>query len=826
MNYLNHTKSLLLLLAAALHGAADAAEFYVSPGGNDRNPGTISQPFASLQAARDAVRTINQKEGDITVYLRGGTYVLDETLEFGLDDSALPGGIIRYTAYKDETPVVTSLKSLGQWTRLSSRLNGLPPESVGQVWVSNVDRSLDFKVLYQAGEILPRAKSEGFLPVRAEGNSASDKRLIVPQNIALSEWANTSDVEVMIRPTYPWSYNILPVDKVDISTRAVTTAIAGTYALNPQPDNFQAVHALYETAWLENAVDFLDAPGEWVLDSSQGKLYLWTEDGKSPESITYPQTTELILVSGVSKEDGTADQIVRGLHFEGITFRGNDRYTWSEQEPSFQHDWSAVDQASAMLRLRCVEAVTVINCRFLKGGSSGVRLDLHAQNNRVVGNRFSELGGHGIELCGYGPGTKDVNRGNEISNNRIDHIGQMYRASSGIFVAQSGENHIHNNLIHNVPYIAITLSGARSFNYQRRASGEGYRSIRWNDFSEQNKKMLQEKYAKGIENTDFFLSYLHSRDNLVERNEIFAAVEVLGDGNAIYLSGAGTGNRIRGNFIHHILSDGISTAMRPDDLQEQTTFEQNIIYKCVFGAVETKHQNHYINNIFANIYPTNINGLIFGDSGYLIYGRGPNTGSRVQNNIFYSDLAADETPRFIHARGNSPLDDSAIDRNLYWSEVNPASAESQLQALQNAGHDMNGISADPQFTDIGKANFSLKSESPALKVGFRPIDVASIGLESPWKERLVGTHFIETRITPATYYIKAGETVSVTIESSDRNATIRYTTDGSEPTESSTIYRGRENIRGPFFIRAKSFAPEAVDLYGAAEFYAIKGMGK
>lgn len=825
MNKLDFLK-LLWLPFLLLGNSLKAAEFYVSTTGNDGNPGSLTLPFATLEAARDAVRQINKDEPDITVYLRGGTYILDETLEFDLNDSALPGGTIRYVAYENEKPVVTSLKFVDGWRPLSARLEGLSAESRGNVWVTDVDRSLDFKVLYRGGEILPRAKSEGFSPVRAEGKSASNKRLIVPQNMALRKWENAKDVEVMIRPTFPWSYNILPVDTVDVSTRVVTTTVAGTYALNPQPDPFQAVHALYETVWLENAVDFLDAPGEWVLNSGQGKLYLLTEDGKRPEGITYPQTTQLILVSGRSKEDGSADQVVRGLHFEGITFRGNDRYTWSDQEPSFQHDWSAVDQASAMLRLRCVEDITVINCQFLKGGSSGIRLDLHAQNNRVIGNRFSELGGHGIELCGYGPGTKDVNRRNEISNNRIDHIGQMYLASSGIYVAQSGENHIHNNLIHNVPYIGITLSGARSFNYQRPAQGEGYRSIRWHDFSEQHKKILQEAYAVGVEKLDFFPSYLHARDNLVEGNELFAAVEVLGDGNAIYLSGAGTGNRIRRNYVHHILSDGISTAMRPDDLQVQTTFEENIIYKCVFGAVETKHQNHYINNIFANIYPTNIHGLTFNASAYLIYGRGPNTGSRVQNNIFYSDLAADKTPRFIFARGNSPIDDSVFDRNLYWSEVNPESAESQLLALQNAGHDLNGIAANPQFANPEKADFSLQPGSPALSVGFRPIDVASIGLQSPWKESLVGSNLIETRIIPDSNYIQEGESVSVTIESSDRNATIRYTTDGSEPTESSAIYGGRMSIRGPFYIRAKSFAAGAVDLYGAAEFYAVYGMGK
>lgn len=822
MNYFKLTNSILILMAPALHGVANGAEFYVSPGGSDRNPGTISQPFASLQAARDAVRTINKKEADITVYLRGGTYVLDETLVFGLEDSALPGGIIRYAAYQDETPVVTSLKPVDRWTKFSGPLDGLPPESVGHVWVSDVDRSLDFKLLYRAGQILPRARSQGFLPLRSEKRQESDKHLKVPGSVSLRDWENASDVEVMIRPKFPWAYNILPVQRVDVSSRIITTSVSGTYSLDPPPDDFQAVHKLYETCWLENAVDFLDSPGEWALDRRRGKLYLWPVDGEQPVNITYPQSTELILISGISNEDEAIDRVVSGLHFEGIAFAGNDRYTWSDQEPSFQHDWSAVDQASAMLRLRCVEGVTVTDCRFSMGGSSGIRLDLQAQGNRITGNRFSDLGGHGIELCGYGPGTKDVNRRNIISNNHIYHIGQIYWASSGIYVAQSGENRVLNNLIHNVPYIGIAVSGVRSFNYGRPSPGEGYRSIRWHEFSDQNKKMLQQTYSQGVENTDFFLSYLHARDNLIEGNEIFSAVEVLGDGNAVYLSGAGTGNRVRRNYIHNILSDGISTAMRPDDLQQQTVFEQNIVCKCVFGAVETKHRNDYLNNIFANIYPTNIHGLVWGDSAYLLYGRGPNTGSRVQNNIFYSDLAADKTPRFIYARGNSPLSDSIVDRNVYWSEVNPTSATNQLSNLQQQGLDLNGVAADPQFIDPENGNFNLLPGSPALKAGFRPIDISSIGLQSPWKEKLVGTNLMQTRIFPKTHYIQSGQSIPIKLECSEPNAVIRYTTDGSDPTKDSSIYHRPVDVPGPAYIRAKAFMAGAVDLYGAAEFFAIR----
>src|SRR5687767_3088590 len=45
-----------------------AADYYVATTGNDSNPGTMTQPFATLQRAHTAVSA-----GD-TVFIRGGTY--------------------------------------------------------------------------------------------------------------------------------------------------------------------------------------------------------------------------------------------------------------------------------------------------------------------------------------------------------------------------------------------------------------------------------------------------------------------------------------------------------------------------------------------------------------------------------------------------------------------------------------------------------------------------------------------------------------------------------------------------------------------------------
>ncbi|TWT90545.1 hypothetical protein Mal64_09370 [Pseudobythopirellula maris] len=53
-------------LAVLAVGAASAGEWYVSPTGSDSNPGTLAQPFGSIERGQQAASA-----GD-TVWLRGG----------------------------------------------------------------------------------------------------------------------------------------------------------------------------------------------------------------------------------------------------------------------------------------------------------------------------------------------------------------------------------------------------------------------------------------------------------------------------------------------------------------------------------------------------------------------------------------------------------------------------------------------------------------------------------------------------------------------------------------------------------------------------------
>ena len=51
-----------------------------------------------------------------------------------------------------------------------------------------------------------------------------------------------------------------------------------------------------------------------------------------------------------------------------------------------------------------------------------------------------------------------------------------------------------------------------------------------------------------------------------------------------------------------------------------------------------------------------------------------------------------------------------------------------LEDWKELGFETNSIIADPLFVDLENDDYSLKPESPALKMGFKPIDLSRVGL--------------------------------------------------------------------------------------------------
>ena len=723
------------------------ADFYVAVNGNDDWSGTLAEPhvsgtdgpFATLSRARDAVRE-KKAPGDTLVLIRDGVYQLTETVVFGLEDSAQKGHTTTYEAFPSEEPIFSAGIPVGAWRELGrERPAQLSDMAKANVWVADLPEGLGrFRTLYDGQQRLPRARSEGFAPTAETipwdrskniwqgGESDPLYRLNFPIG-TVKNWANLEDVEILIRPSWPFTANILGLASVDEQTQTARTTAPGTFPLRKlgegRGDRLRSL-------WVENVLEALTSPGEWVVDTLQRKIYLWPYGDAPGDSIVAPTLCELLRVEGRVDVDGPSDEPVRGLIFRGLTFTHGDRGVLLEGDAGIQHDWEMVDKADALVRFRGAEECVIENCEFSNSGGSAVRMDLHCQRIRTSSNLVHHLGGGGILCIGYGPGTKDVNRQNLVENNHIHHCGQIWWHAHGIVLWQSGDNRVANNTIHHMPRKAVCVSGVRTwfFNPDRPVTRECTRSIRWAEIGD---PPIFDYKPQGFDGDygyqpggewDAVMPYLHARNNVVEYNEVHRVGQILGDGAAINVSGAGEGNIIRRNYIHDIYNEYLAVAIRTDDIQRGTLVEENVVFRCSMSGIRPKHQNDFVGNIIVDVPPGRYIAL---------GGRWPLDGTRIVGNIFFHP--GDSQDFYASARKarsgdyRTALANCEVDGNLYCNVVFPDGGKI-IEEFRKAGLENKGKYADPGFVDWEMGDFRLKSGSVALEMGIPSIDVRKAGI--------------------------------------------------------------------------------------------------
>ncbi|HET6324479.1 MAG TPA: right-handed parallel beta-helix repeat-containing protein [Planctomycetaceae bacterium] len=720
--------------------ATKSGDFYVATNGRDSWSGSVSEPnadrtdgpFATLTRARNAVRELKKvsHKKDFVVRIRGGTYVLRETLVFSLDDSAPNGGTITYAASPGEKPILSSGVPIRSWRKLTENPPEVPATARGKLWVADLPPDFDrILTLYDGLERLPRARTKGFTPPEFVKPNQPLDQFRFPVG-AMKNWPDLKEAELLVIPSCDYEMNILPIASVDERAGVAKTASAPSRPIGK-------VKYFDKTLWIENLLEALDEPGEWVFSAAERKIYLWPKGERPGEGIVAPGLTELIKVEGKIDYDGPQDQPVRGLVFQGLTFAHAERFPWHGYTGwSLQHSWEMFDRPTAAMRFRGASECAVVGCRFTATSGTGIRLDLTCQQNRIAGNAFSHLGAMAILLAGYGPGTKNTNDHNEVVNNWVRDTGEVYWATPAIMVWQSGNNHVANNLIHNTPYTGIAVNGRVSMG-RGDPSGDASRAVRWREIGETK---LSFDWSEWYD----YEKFLHARENLVEKNEIHHVMESMGDGNGIYISGSGRANHIYHNFVHHCSGTHMGAGIRCDDVQNETIVEGNVIYRIhsVQVGISMTGRNHILNNIIADIRPSPrkmrpaniVHGYICVPG---LYPYGPKnakldiTGARIERNIIYSPrndyLPVLEYRSFSTGPGDR-LKGTYTDHNLYWCPTDPAWGQKYLDGQQPLGVENNSLCADPLFVDLEKGDLRLKPDSPAWKLGFQLIDLDSIGL--------------------------------------------------------------------------------------------------
>jgi len=530
--------------------------FYVAPsslGGSDSNPGTIGEPFLTLERAKQVVRNVNKNmTGDVVVYLRDGTYELEEPLVFQTDDSGQNGYRVIYMAYPGEHPVVTGGEQLLGW---------IPAGNA--VYKANT-HGLRFRQLYVNGQprIRARTPNEGSFD-RLHRWDESDRTIVVTSSDILN-LSDVNGVEMVIHKE--WTQNNLRVASFYLSGSEV-------HLVPLEPDRTKAfsshdyLRKNGQAYYLENAFEFLDAEGEWYLSAATNEVFYKprAEEDASTIVAVAPKLVQLIRLQG------TPNAPVKNIHFYGLVFEHS---TWLEpSEEGFathQADWifKGSNQASRIpgaIHVQNAENIRFEGNTFRNLGATAVVLWSGVRGTAFVGNTFQNISATGVsigmDLEKHPADPSQVCRDNLIKNNFLTKAGRDYHSSVGIFAGYTEGLTIENNELADMPYTGISVGWGWTF-----------------------------------EKTPL-------KNNLIKRNRINNVLNLLADGAGIYTLSKQPGTRIVENYIFNITrspsaGDFSISGIYLDEQSSLITLSNNLLENVPLGIFFHQAQyNTVVNNM-------------------------------------------------------------------------------------------------------------------------------------------------------------------------------------------------------------------------------------
>ncbi len=458
---------LALLLAGRLTADVERT-YYVAPAprGDDAHDGTVTAPFATIDRARQAVRRdlkASELRGDIVVEIAAGTYELPAPIRFAPEDSGRSGHDVVYRAAPGAEVLVSGGRRVTGWAR----------DNASKAFHAAVDPQVDFRQLWIDGRRAVRARTPNADRMLKLADEKQADGFDLPRDLLTRLTLRPNEVEVSV--LIAWMHKRLRIARVADSSRPdfVRAVIAEPEwdAVTKQPQGDRVY--LGRSYWLENAPEFLDAPGEFYLDRTRGLLRYLPRDSEDVANaeIIRPELESLIVL------EGRLDAPVQHLRFEGLTFA----YTgWTRPnrvgfvdvqanslvpadpaaavDSQYRHD-QRKDRVPAAFQAFTADRIVIRGCRFARLGGTGVMFTHGGDDNVIEGNSFVDLAAGGIEFgedAARPLSPRLFPRHNRITNNFLAHIGEDYFGSVAILGYYTDASLITHNEIVNVPYTGIS----------------------------------------------------------------------------------------------------------------------------------------------------------------------------------------------------------------------------------------------------------------------------------------------------------------------------------------------------------------------------------
>lgn len=425
---------------------------FIAENGSDSNDGTQDKPYKTLEKARDRIREIVSSgaypEDGITVYLRGGDYVLDKSLELGAADSGKDGKPVTYASYPGEVARITGGEKLpySEFKAISSDMASKLVDKTAADKVLEIDLGKlgieDLGVLSRRGyainaDIIPQAElyidgsrmqlsrwpnSDWVGTTGIVRSGARSKTGVLEGAVYKIDYDRPTKWKTNINEIYTsgvlgpnYFYGYFPIEKID----------AGQITLKEG-----SVTEYYSKHFIryENIFEEIDEPGEYYIDRNTKMLYLYPQSG-------FGENSDIRLSQ-------IGENLITGSNVSNVTFK------------NLKLDCSR----AGTIRINGATNVTVENCEIADTGTNGIYLK--GTGCTVKNCLVHDIGSTGISISG-GDYENLVLSENVITNNHIYKAAQIERSyQAGILIGyQSVGVTVSHNEINDMPHAALIIYG-------------------------------------------------------------------------------------------------------------------------------------------------------------------------------------------------------------------------------------------------------------------------------------------------------------------------------------------------------------------------------
>lgn len=410
--------------------------YYVSPNGNDLNAGSIAKPFGSI---KQAVMVAARSDKPCEILLREGKYNIDSTVNI---DSAN----ITIKPYKDEKAVITTGYSISG-KQFSNSTDSVAKSiiddtarakvlsvNLGDWGISDLGEIADY---YYADEsaVAPTVTQDnkrmeiasypdsGYLHISQGAVGGGDNSAsfgVDEATLRMEEW-KSSNIFVDGYPEIQWRDSRFAVDVSGTGSDLKFTQKNKSFDITPKKG---------ERVRFINIPEEISVPGEWYLDRTTQKLYIYPYEGFNANStITFtPKNKNLETLFKIS---GT-----QNIAFEGI---------------DFEHIGAKVFEVKDTL------GMSVKNCRFSDILGS-VLTSSNCTEMLLSGNVLHDLSGKGFSVDG-GDAKNLIRANNLITDNEIYDFSNDCRTYTPAITISGCGNTVSHNKIYDAPHMAIGIGG-------------------------------------------------------------------------------------------------------------------------------------------------------------------------------------------------------------------------------------------------------------------------------------------------------------------------------------------------------------------------------